>query len=460
MRRSLQAKLIISYLVVALITVLVVSIIVRSNSGQSLMNLVMEQQTTLMKENLQAYYTANGTLDGFVAAYLQSAPGGPGSAPSNGPGAQLKTDLLRGVHGLLDAGYHAMIPMQGYNVGDVVKVSAPNQLIEVDVDGKPIAYILPDTRNQFSFSAEEELYLRRTTLAIGLASGAGVLTAVITAILLSGRLLKPIRQLTQASKRMSSGDLDQRVPVVSQDELGQLTDTFNQMSANLAKADQERKRLTADITHDLSTPLQIISGYIEMLEEREVTLTPQRIEILKTEINHLSRLVGDLTMLSQVEGGGLAIQLLPVQPSALMERVFRAYQPIAARQDVKLTLDVPTSLPNILVDEGRMVQVLKNLLENALRYTPRGGTIRLSASANEKVQLRVTDSGLGIEAEDLPYVFDRFYRADKARQANSGKMGLGLAISKALVEAQGGSILAESPGKGLGTSIVVNFPKV
>ena len=236
-----------------------------------------------------------------------------------------------------------------------------------------------------------------------------------------------------------------------------LTTTFNQMSTDLARVDEQRKRMTADITHDLSTPLQIISGYIEMLEEGEVTLTPQRIGIIKTEIDHLRRLVSDLTTLTQVEAGGLEIQAQPVQPSTLLERVFHAYQPIAARQGVELVLDIPGSSPSILVDEGRMLQVLKNLVENALRYTHEGGRITLSLASGDLVQLRVMDTGSGIDAEDLPFVFDRFYRADKSRGASSGKMGLGLAICKALVNAQGGTISATSAGKDQGTTILVSF---
>jgi signal transduction histidine kinase len=215
--------------------------------------------------------------------------------------------------------------------------------------------------------------------------------------------------------------------------------------------------MTADITHDLSTPLQVISGYVEMLEGGEVSLTPQRIETIKTEIGNLRRLVGDLGTLSQVEAGGLDIQLQPVQPSALLQRIYHAYQPIAARQGVELVLDVPESIDSILVDEGRMHQVLKNLVDNALRYTHEGGRIALGATAGDRIQLRVADSGTGIDPEDLPYVFDRFYRADKVRDASSGNMGLGLAICKALVTAQGGVISAESAGKGQGTTMVITF---
>ncbi|NMC54576.1 MAG: two-component sensor histidine kinase, partial [Chloroflexi bacterium] len=165
----------------------------------------------------------------------------------------------------------------------------------------------------------------------------------------------------------------------------------------------------------------------------------------------------DLTTLAQVEAGGLDIQAVSVQPAAILERVFQAYQPIAAHQGIDLTLDAPLSLPAILADEGRLLQVLKNLLENALRYTPQGGVIHLSARAGSKVELIVSDSGSGIDPEDLPFVFDRFYRADKARSAQAGKMGLGLAICKALVSAQGGTISAESGGAGQGTRMIIAF---
>ncbi len=459
MKRSLQGKLIFSYLVIALITVLVVSALIRLTSGQSLMNLVMEQQTAMLNEAVQSYYTENATLDGFFDYYLQQnrrdnpPPTQPDGIPDKGPGMS----DIRGVHGLVDLEYRALMPTFNYEIGQIVPADLIKQKIAVEVDGQTIAWILPDTSFQFKLSAEEQLFLKRTNLAIGLAALAGVLAAVAMGFFLSSRLLKPIRRLTQASQALARGDLQQQVPVTSQDELGQLTATFNQMSADLTRADQQRKRLTADITHDLSTPLQIISGYIEMLEDGEVTLTPQRIDIIKTEIEHLRRLVGDMTTLTQVEAGALEITLQPVSPAALLQRIYQAYQPIAARSGVELILEHSEPLPFIQVDEGRMLQVLKNLVDNALRYTPAGGSIILSAAADARVQLRVKDTGTGIEPEDLPYVFDRFYRADKARSGSSGKLGLGLAICKALVMAQGGTIAAESAGKHQGATMVMTF---
>jgi signal transduction histidine kinase len=463
MRRSLKGKLILSYLFVALITVLVVSVFTRLSFTQSLMSMVVEEQTALLKENAQTYYTENGTMDGFFDYLMQISPPKPGppnqlQGGSNNPPGQNKRDI-RGLHGLVDTEYRALIPTFGYEVGQMVPANMVHDAIPVEVDGKTIAWIIPDTSFKFNLSTEENLLLERTTIAIGLAAGTGVLIAVAMGFFLAGGMLKPIRRLIQASLALARGDLQQQVPVTSQDELGQLTATFNQMSTDLARADEQRKRLTADITHDLSTPLQIVSGYVEMMEDGEVPLTPQRIEIIKTELGHLRRLVGDLSTLTQVEAGGLDIQLQPVQPESLLERVYHAYQPIAAREAVTLTLDCPGQAPAILLDEGRMVQVLKNLLENALRYTPKGGTIQLGLRVEAReVHLWVKDSGVGIDAEDLAYVFDRFYRADKARGANSGKMGLGLAICKALVTAQGGVISAESGGKGQGTTIRMAFP--
>lgn len=460
MKRSLQGKLILSYLAIALITVLVVSVLIRLNSGQSLMEMVVEQQTAQLQEILQAYYSEHGTLEGFVQAYLASSL--PQAAPNQPylPEPRPDSRELRGVTGLVDTDYRALLPTLGYGVGETVPVEMARKTIPVQVDGEIIAWILPDTRFEFKLSAEEELFLQRTTLAIALAALAGVLAAVAMGFLLSGRILIPIRRLTQASQTLAHGNLQQQVPVTSQDELGQLTATFNQMSADLARADQQRKRLTADITHDLSTPLQIISGYLEMLEEGEVTLSPQRIEIIKTELDHLRRLVNDLSLLTQVESGGLDIVSQPVQPGALLMRIHQAYQPIAARQRITLSLEMPESTPEIMADEGRMLQVLKNLVDNALRYTPQGGGITLSVELGRQVQIRVSDTGSGIEPEDLPNVFDRFYRADPARSGITGKMGLGLAICKALVTAQGGTIAVESVGKDQGTVMILEFPAI
>jgi len=458
MKRSLQAKVILTYLAVALITVLVVSVLIRLTSSQSLMNLVAEQQTSRLKEAISTYYASNSSLDGFFEYYLQTAPREPVPVQPVNPGMLPVAHELRGVAGLVDSRYRALIPTFGFQIGETVPEEIVKQAESVEVDGETIAYILPDPKNEFKLNPEEQLFLQRTTLAIGLAALAGVITAVLMGVFLARRLVRPIRRLTNASQSMARGDLEQQVPVTSQDELGQLTEAFNRMSADLLKADQQRKRLTADITHDLSTPLQILSGYIEMLENGEVTLTPERVEIIKTEIEHLRRLVGDLTILTQVETGNLDMLLEPVRPAALLEKVYQAYQPIAQRAGVELVLEGANVPAEILVDEGRMLQVLKNLLENALRYTPQGGQITLSAETYEQVQLRVSDNGAGIPEEDLPYVFERFYRADKARGANSGKMGLGLAICKALVTAMGGTITAESAGRGQGTTMVIRFP--
>ena len=466
MNKSLKSKLILSFLGVALITVLVASVLIRVTSSQSLMHLVSEQQTAILTEAAQTYYSENGTMDGFFSYYIvmerqNSLNNPPNNEPStNIPDNNQKPPQIhefRGVQGLVDTEYRALIPTLGRAIGETLPQEMIKNAVAVKVDGEVIAWVLPDTKNQFNLSPEEQLFLKRTTLAIMLAALAGVVVAVIMGILLAGGLVKPIRRLTQASKSLAQGELLQKVPVTSQDELGQLTTTFNQMSEDLVRADEQRKRLTADITHDLSTPLQVISGYMEMIDEGEVTLSPQRIEIIKTEIEHLRRLVGDLTTLSQVEAQALDMQLQPTRPGVLLEKIQLTFLPIAERQGVHLELNLPNTSPAILVDEGRTLQVLKNLVENALRYTPKGGKISLSLLVSDRVELIVKDNGAGIDEEDLPYVFDRFYRADKSRGANSGKMGLGLAICKALINAQGGIIMAESAGKGQGTTIKISF---
>lgn len=461
-KKSLRMKLIISYLAVALLTVLVVSIFIRLTSGQQLLSLVAEQQASLLKEEAAFYYSETGSWDGFSETYLASEftegkpePDSNQQLPPHKDGFPRE---IRGKHGLVDTSYKAIIPFMNYQVGQIVPEQFLTDLIAVEVDGETVAWIIPDKGFQFKLSSEEMVFLKRSNQAILLAAVAGVAGAVLMGIALAGIFLKPIRSLIQASKQLAAGDLEQQVPVHSQDELGQLSETFNQMSADLATADRQRRQLTADITHDLSTPLQVIAGYIEMLEDDEVALTPQRIQIIMNEIELLRRLVGDLSLLTTADSKELQMQIEPTEPQALLEQVQQAFEAIARKKDITIRRSIAPNTPMISVDQGRMVQVIGNLVDNALRYTPAGGTIELSAGmVQNQVEMRVKDSGSGIHPEDIPYIFDRFYKADKSRNGNSGKMGLGLAIAKALVSAQGGSIWIEPSTEARGTTFVIRF---
>ena len=459
MKKSLKTRLILTYAAVALVTVLVALLFVRFRSGQSLRNLVIDQQVEEMSIMVEEYYTTNQSLDGFVYYYLSTMLRSGGDSPFFQPPRDSDPEDIRGIRGLVDTDGKTLLPTQNLPVGVVVPERWLDGAREVEVDGVAVAWILIDEKS-LELSRSEQMFMGQVNLAIAIAAGAGILTAVITGVLLAAGILKPIRKLTEASEQMAQGALGQQVDVSSKDEIGRLSESFNRMSIDLARADAERKRLTADITHDLSTPLQIVSGYIEMYENGDVSLNPQQLGIIKAELENLKRLVGDLTVLTQAEGGGVEILLSPVAPNQLLEQIAEAFQPLANQQGVDLRLDLDQTPVIISADEGRMLQVFKNLMENALRHTPNGGTVTLASKVGEQVELSVADTGEGIAAEDLPLIFERFYQADKARTGSKGKMGLGLAICKALVELQGASIRAESAGVGQGTRITVTIQKV
>ena len=458
MKKSLKTRLILTYAAVALVTVLVALEFVQFRSGQSLRNLVIDQQVEELSVMVEDYYTKNQDMDGFVYYYLATMLRSAADSPFSQPLRRSIPENIRGIRGLVDSEGKTLLPMQNLPVGVYVPERWLEGAREVEVDGVAVAWILIDEKS-LELTKSEQLFMDQVNLAIAIAAGAGILTAVVIGILLAEGILKPIRRLTEASEQMAQGALGQQVDVTSKDEIGRLGESFNRMSADLARADAERKRLTADITHDLSTPLQIISGYIEMYENGDVSLNPRQLGIIKTELESLRRLVGDLTMLTQAEGGGVEILLSPVAPNHLLEQIAQAFHPIASQQGVNFRLDLDETPVMINVDEGRMLQVLKNLIENALRHTPAGGTVTLASKVGEQVELSVADTGDGISAEDLPLIFERFYQTDKARTGSKGKMGLGLAICKALVELQGASIKAESPGLGQGTRITVTIPR-
>jgi signal transduction histidine kinase len=267
-----------------------------------------------------------------------------------------------------------------------------------------------------------------------------------------------MRELTAAIRNMGRGELRQQVPVRTNDELGELAQTFNQMSADLARAHDLRRQMTADIAHDLRTPLTVISGYLESLRDGVLEPTPERIETIHAEAQHLSRLVHDLRTLSLADAGELPLQIQSVPPSDLVRRAAAAHGHRAEKRGIKLGLKIAPDLPEIELDQERMLQVLGNLVSNALRYTPEGGSITLtSLHDGDALLLQVQDTGEGIPRKILPKVFERFYRGEPSRTHQETETGLGLAIAKSIVEMHGGSIRVDSE-IGEGTTFTIRLP--
>ncbi|MBK5108223.1 MAG: HAMP domain-containing protein, partial [Anaerolineales bacterium] len=300
--------------------------------------------------------------------------------------------------------------------------------------------------------------IRRLYSSLVLASVGAVLVSILLGVLLARTLTRSLRELTTATQKVARGDLEQQVPVRSKDELGELAASFNQMSSDLAKSRDLRRQMTADIAHELRTPLTVVLGHTEALSEGQLPPDPETFEIIYDETKRLNRLVEDLRTLSLSDAGELHLNQQRISPKELLERAAAARKQEAIVNQVQLQIEAGESLLEIFVDADRMKQVLVNLLDNALRYTPTGGEIKLAArSAEAGVEIMVKDTGPGIPQEDLDHLFERFYRGDKSRQREEGGSGLGLAIAKSLVEVQGGQIRVESkPGEG--AAFIISLP--
>jgi two-component system OmpR family sensor kinase/two-component system sensor histidine kinase BaeS len=261
---------------------------------------------------------------------------------------------------------------------------------------------------------------------------------------------RPLADLTAATRAVAAGDLSVRVPVGHHGEVRELAIAFNAMTEELARADDLRRNLTADVAHELRTPLSAIRGKLEGVLDGVYPSTPEHLSPILEEIKLLTRLVEDLRLLSLAEAGQLSLEKQATDVGALLRDAQVNFSPQAADRDVTLALDLPTELPEVMADRRRIGQVLGNLLTNALRHTPAGGRVTLSAVVSEgMIRVTVADTGLGIPPEDVPYIFERFWRGEKSRSRAGGGAGLGLAIAKHLVQAHGGEIGVESPSTGL-----------
>jgi signal transduction histidine kinase len=292
------------------------------------------------------------------------------------------------------------------------------------------------------------------TLALAAASLLALLLAALAASLLARRIAGPVEAVAVAATSVSEGDLNHEVPVeAGVRELASLGQAFNRMTASLRHADQVKNAFVADVTHELRTPLTVIKGTVETLEAGAVDDLAGRGPLLNSmhrETDRLIRLVQELLLLVRADAGTLSMDMEPVDLPALARARCDQLAPVAGARQVTFQVDVdPAGEACVLADRDRLSQVLDNLLDNAARYSPPGSAVRLAIErTGEMWQCSVVDAGPGIPPENLPFIFERFYRADASRQRHGGGAGLGLAIARALIEAQGGSIAAASPPAG------------
>lgn len=336
--------------------------------------------------------------------------------------------------------------------------------IRVREQPEPVGFVVIPIGGE-SRSDPERSFIRSIMNMFLIGSGAAGGVAILVALLISRRVTMPLRSLTLAAQRLAAGERHEALAVPAEAELAELSHAFNSMATNLARQEDLRRQFVADVAHELRTPLSVLRLQVESLEDGVEQPTPTVLASLREEVHLLTHLVEDLRLLSLTDAGQLTLNPEALNANQLLERAAATIALRARQQGIDVRVEGNGNAPEMLADPQRMAQILGNLLENALRYTPRGGQVALrvvpngsiAAPAIQRAQtpttplviLEVADTGAGIAPADLPHVFDRFYRADRARARETGGSGLGLAIVQRLVEAQGGVVgVTSTPGQG------------
>jgi two-component system, OmpR family, sensor histidine kinase BaeS len=462
MRISLSLKLILFLLMLSLLSVGLVGFFAKNVTSNEFDRFRLERDQTTFLLQLTDYYRNQGSWQGIDQAMrlenrppqnrpqngTQNSPQNRTQDPVNPPARGAPPFVLTDLEGLV------LLPGGGFRIGETLPPNLFNQAAAVQVAGITVGKLLT-LEQPPQLDAREQDFLQRINRALLLATLGTMLLAVLLGWLFSKWLLKPLQGLIAGLHSMRRGELQQHLSVRSSDEIGELVQTFNQMSSEIAQAHQLRKQMTADIAHDLKTPLTVILGHLEGLREGVLQPSAKRFNTLYWEAKQLERLISDLRLLSLSDAGELHLELYPTPLTPMLHSILHSFEHVALQSQIQLSLELPPTLPLLNLDASRFTQILTNLLDNALRHTPEGGTVILGARAVQHgVHIWVQDTGQGIPAEKLPHIFERFYRADSARSlARSlegvGGSGLGLAICKSLLEAHGGRIWAESEqGKG------------
>lgn len=501
---KLSVKLMGAFAAVVLVGMAVVTVVANRATVQEF-EYFMFQGQMMAAQDVQAtladYYARNGSWAG-VQQFLTGQSGMPALSPVEGMGGDLgMMGRMDGMPALSSAEVMSMMMASSRlqvvdartrqvvadnlrtDIGRQVSPSEWEAGLPIVIDGRTVGALLVEGMAMTGPQADplQAEFLGRVNRAVFLAALAAGAVALILGGLLVRQITAPLGELATAAGRIAGGNLDTRVEITSTDELGRVGAAFNQMAARLGRQEQLRRNLMADIAHELRTPISVIQGQVEALQDGVFPLAPDSLEPIHNNAVLLSRLVEDLRTLAHAEAGQLDLDRRPVNLSEVVDDLLDDLRSQADVRGIELRADVPAHLPPVHADPQRLRQVLLNLLSNALRHTLAGvvsvqsSVISYQLSVNSEqsdeelitdhpstgsgrrcLLITVTDSGPGIPPEDLPHIFDRFYRGDKSRSRQTGGMGLGLAIARHLVEAHGGRIWAQNrPGGGTAISIAL-----
>ena len=476
MRNSLWTRLMGVFLGVIVVGVIVMVVSVQLSTAAQLRRRVLSDdvaQANALAVLLAGYYSQNGSWSG-VESYLASGrqvqntpqvgmgPGmmGPGMMDhwEDWMGVTRSTGPLVDRVVLLDSTGRVIADTGQASLGEQHPAQHAENGVQIIVNGETVGTVLAGSMIEPVLNPADEDFLHSVNLSIMLTSAIVGLLALVLGSLLFRQITSPLRALSQSAQAIADGDLRQRVVTQSNDEIGRVARSFNRMAESLAQADVQRRNLIADVAHELRTPLTVIQGNLEALMDGVYDLTPENVAAVHKQTVVLTRLVADLRDLALAEAGQLRLELKTIDLADVITQASEGLEIHAHEKGVALKHDVAGNLPEIQADEQRITQVLYNLMSNALRHTPTGGTITTTAELRDgQVLVSVRDTGTGIAPEDLPHIFERFYRADRSRARSTGGSGLGLTISKQIIEAHGGQIWAQS-WLGAGSTFAFSLP--
>jgi signal transduction histidine kinase len=443
---KLTPKLILAFLAVSLVSTGLLVAATRIATDREFDSFINERYERELAEELVSYYEQTGGWEGVEGEFE-----GPGRGQGMMHGREREPSFF-----IADENDVVIVPDMMHPAGWQVESGDIHNGAPIIVDGKTVGILFisdPMMRSPMDYAFLDSVYRSIFISAIG-----ATLLALLIGVLLSRSITRPVRELTKATRKITGGALGEQVPVRSRDEIGDLAQAFNRMSRDLAQALRLRKQMTADIAHELRTPLSLILGHAEGVKDGVLKPTRKNFEIIREEAERLDRLVDDLRTLSLADADELSMEFQPVNVNDLMGRIHAHHLTLFEQKRVALNLEQDSVILKANLDPNRFAQVLNNILDNALRHTPEGGHVEMKTQLTEnRIQLSVKDSGEGVSPEDAPRLFDRFYRVSEARARNDGGSGLGLAIAKSIVEMHKGRIWAESE-KGKGLRVVIEVP--